>query len=181
MALIPPFASTAPTDRTPTTAHATTAHATTKESTMRTTDARTDRSTARSALRTLAHLVTVVAVAAAISACDMAEPLIDAIGSNLHTLTVVNHCLGDDATVSVYVNGAYAGDVFYQRTFTVMTGPVSLTAYGTGRYGGTFSNSTRATGDLVWTLCPVRRSDASDSDALDHVEPQEDGGEPGEH
>lgn len=117
--------------------------------------------------RSIALAILVVTIALATSACEMADPVLGAIGANLHELEVVNHCLGDDATVSVYLNGSYVGDVFYRRSFTILTGPLTLTAIGTGRTGGTFTNSTFATGDLVWTLCPTLRRGLDPSAAPD--------------
>jgi len=104
-------------------------------------------------LRRLRNIVTTVLVALALAACELVTPVLEVIVDNTHTLEVVNRCLGPNATVGVYLNGNYAGSVFYSREFLVLSGPLNLRAVGTSPGGSTFTNATTVSGDLVWTLC----------------------------
>lgn len=103
--------------------------------------------------RNLRHVVATVLVVLALTACELVTPVLEVIVDNTHTLEVVNRCLGPNATVGVYVNGSFVGNVFYSREFHVMSGPLSLRAVGTSPGGSTFTNATTVRGDLVWTLC----------------------------
>jgi hypothetical protein len=71
-----------------------------------------------------------------------------------NTLQVINHCLGSNATVDVYIDGRYYGAVYYSRTFYgISSGSRFLIAEGTGYGGSRFTRSAYFNGNVTWTLC----------------------------
>jgi hypothetical protein len=89
------------------------------------------------------------AITLALTGCEMAVPLLDAIAQDRHTLEVTNLCGGPNLTVDVYLNGTFAGSVYYRERFPVSNGPLTMTAVGTGPLGTTFRGRTTVRGNLT--------------------------------
>lgn len=105
--------------------------------------------------RRFASTFAIVIACLAMAACDLVGEVLGTVVDNIHTLEVVNLCGGSDTYVDVYLNGQHRGTVYLRASYTILTGPLSLRAEGTGARGTIFSDSTYVDGNLTWTLCPV--------------------------
>lgn len=103
--------------------------------------------------RHVSRVLAIVLCTVVVAGCEQITPILDDIADNVHTLEVVNRCSGPNATVDLYLNDAYTGTVYYRSEFTIMSGPLTLRAVGTGPGGSAFTNATNVRADLVWTLC----------------------------